>query len=466
MTHVKAFTFDTFHSLAIRNFRLFFAGQLISQIGTWLTMTAQVLLVLHLTRSGFALGVLVACQFLPILFFGPWTGLIADRSDKRRLLLIAQSFAMLQSFALAAIALLDNPPVVGIYAIVLAGGFATAFDNPARRAFVVELVPESDVPNAVSMNSAMMTSSRIFGPALAGFLIVTSGYSWCFLLDGLSYVAVLWALWRIDPTEMRAAPVTPRAKGQVRAGLRYVRQVPELWACLVVMTIVGTLTFNFQVTFPLLIKRTLGGDDGAFTLFYSVMSVGSFLGALSTARRTSATFNDVARTSVVYGVAMGLLALVPNFGAALLAGALVGFFGIAFMTSCTALVQLRADPMMRGRVLALQAMVFLGSTPIGSPILGWICDALNARAGVMIGAVAAIGAGLWGLAVIRRAGEGSGLSVADRGIDDAMERLAGTPARQVLGEHLDRAAGSPVRAVGEVGRQPDPGVAVEGITGR
>lgn len=402
MTRVKAFTSDTFRSLKTRNFALFFGGQLVSQIGNWLTMTAQVLLVLKLTRSGFALGLLVALQFAPVLVFGAWAGLVADRSDKRRLLMIVQGFAMAQSFALGAIAFLPHPPVIAIYAIVLAGGFATAFDNPARRSYVVELVPETDVQNAVSMNSAMMTSSRIFGPALAGFLIVTTGYGWCFLLDGVSYLAVLWALWKINPLDVRAAPVTPRSKGQVRAGLRYVRHVPVLWVSLVMMGIVGTLTFNFQVTFPLLVKRTLDGGDGTFTLFYSVMSIGSLTGALWTARRRSVELEDVVRATLVYGGAMSLLAFVPNLATAFPAGALVGLFGIAFMTTCTAIVQLRADPMMRGRVLALQAVVFLGSTPIGSPLLGVISDAFGARSGVLLGGVAAIGAGIWGGVMTRR----------------------------------------------------------------
>ena len=402
MTRVGTFTHDTFHSFDTRNFRLFFVGQLVSQVGNWLTLIAQTLLVLKLTDSGLAVGVLVACQFGPVLLIGPWAGLVADRSDKRRLLMIVQAFAMAQSFALAALAFLPHPPVAGLFVVAFAGGFATAFDNPARRSYVVELVPEIDVQNAVSLNSAMMTSSRIVGPALAGFLIETSGYGWCFLLDGVSYVAVLWALWRIDPAQVRRSPVVARAKGQVRAGLRYVRQVPVLWVSLVMMTIVGTLTFNFNVTFPLFVKRTLDGDVGDFTLFYSVMSVGSLLGALATARRKTAELKDVVRATFLYGIVMTVLAIVPNLAFALPAAALVGLCGIAFMTISTAIVQLRADPVMRGRVLALQAMVFLGSTPIGGPILGVICDAFGARAGLLLGAAAALGAGAWGSMMVRR----------------------------------------------------------------
>ncbi len=393
---------DTFGSLAIRNFRLFFGGQFVSQVGNWLTMVAQSLLILHLTGSGFAVGVLVACQFAPVLLIGPWAGLVADRSDKRKLLLIVQAIAMAQSFGLAALAFMDKPPVPAFYAVALIGGFTVAFDNPARRSFVVEMVPLDRVQNAVSLNSALMTSARIFGPALAGLLISTWGYGWCFLLDGVSYVAVLVGLWLIDPTQVRAAPPAVRGRGQVRAGLRYVRQVPVLWISLTMMAIVGTLTFNFQVVFPVFVERTLHGDVGSFTLLFSITSVGSLVGALATARRKSAELRDVVVTTAVFGVSMAALAFMPTLGSAYPVAVLVGFGSIAFMTTSTAIVQLRADASMRGRVLALQAMVFLGSTPIGGPILGWVCDQFGARAGIGLGAAAALGAAAWGATMLGR----------------------------------------------------------------
>ena len=203
----------TFRSLKLRNFRLFFCGQLISQIGNWLTLIAQSLLVLELTDSGLALGLLAACQFGPVLVLGAWSGLVADRSDKRKLLIGVQSFAMVQSFALATIAFMDNPPLAGVYVIAVFGGIATAFDNPARRAFVVEMVPEADVQNAVSLNSALMTGSRVVGPALAGLLIVTTGYGWTFAVDGISYLAVIAGLLMMRPSEMRPHTPSPRGKG-------------------------------------------------------------------------------------------------------------------------------------------------------------------------------------------------------------------------------------------------------------
>jgi MFS family permease len=395
-------TGETFRSLHTRNFRLFFGGQLISQVGNWLTMVAQTLLVLRLTGSGVALGLLAATQFAPLLVLGPWAGLVADRSDKRKLLLIVQAIAMLQSFALAGLAFMGDPPLVGIFAISFIGGLTVAFDNPARRSFVVEMVPEEDMNNAVSLNSALMTSSRIIGPALAGLLVGTVGFGWAFLVDGLSYLAVLAALAMMRTSELRPAPVTPRAKGQVRDGLRYVRSVPDLWVPLVMMAVIGVFAFNFAVVFPLFVTQDLGGSDTAFTILFSIISVGSLAGALATARRRSIDVHIVAVTALAFGVPMLVLAVVPNLVLACGIGMFIGFGSIAFLTSSTAIVQTRADPMMRGRVLALQGMVFLGSTPIGGPILGWVCEAYGARWGIVVGGVACLVAGAWGLVMVRR----------------------------------------------------------------
>src|SRR5688572_8918293 len=215
MTRLRLASNETFKSLSIRNFRLFFMGQGISQIGNWLTLVAQTLLVLRLTDSGVALGLLAAAQFGPVLVLGAYAGLLADRMDKRRLLIAVQGFAMLQSFVLAALAFTDNPPVMAIYVVALFGGVATAFDNPARRAFVAEMVPPDQIQNAVSLNSAMMTGSRVIGPALAGLSVSTIGFGWSFLLDGLSYVAVIFGLYRMNPAELRAAPLAVRGKGQI-----------------------------------------------------------------------------------------------------------------------------------------------------------------------------------------------------------------------------------------------------------
>jgi MFS family permease len=402
MTRLRLATRDTFRSFGNRNFRLFFSGQLISQIGNWLTLIAQTLLVLELTDSGFALGFLAAAQFGPVLLFGAFAGLVADRSDKRKLLILVQSFAMLQSFALGAVAFMDNPPVAAIYVLAVFGGLATAFDNPARRSFVVEMVPETEITNAVSLNSALMTGARVVGPALGGLLVATVGFGWAFWADGLSYAAVIVGLRMIDPSKLRSAPIQPRGKGQVRAGMRYAASVPELLVPLIMMAVIGTFAFNFQTVLPLFTTRDLGGSDLTFSLLMSVVSVGSLIGALAAARRKDLSVHLVSTTAAAFGVSMLLLALAPNQPVAFVLGVAMGLTSITFMTTSTAIVQLRADPMMRGRVLSLQAIVFLGSTPIGGPLVGAISEGLGARYALGLGAVSALGAGAYGLVTVRR----------------------------------------------------------------
>jgi MFS family permease len=394
---------STLRSFEIRNFRLFFGGQLISQVGNWLTLIAQTLFVLHLTdNNGVAVGVLTACQFLPVLVLGAWSGLVADRSDKRKLLLGVQVFAMLQSFAMAALAFTGDPPLLAIYAVAMAGGVATAFDNPARRSFVIEMVPQTHVQNAVSLNSALMTSARVIGPPIAGFLIVTSGYGWCFAIDGLTYIAVLFAYWRMNTAEIVRSESAPQAKGQIRQGLRYVRSEVDLFVPLVMTGIIGTFAMNFPVVFPLFVKEELGGTDTTFTILYSVVAIGSLVAALVSARRTSISIRDVVRGSVLFGVSLMVMAVSPSLATTVGASLFVGFASIVVITTTTAMVQLSTTPVMRGRVLALQAMVLLGSTPIGGPMLGWVCQTFGARAGFLVGAVACFVAAAWGVAAARR----------------------------------------------------------------
>ena len=394
---------DTFRSLRHRNFRLFFAGQFISQTGNWLTLIGQSLLVLHLTNNnGFRVGLLTACQFLPMLVLGMWTGVVADRSDKRRLLMIVQTCAMLQSFLLATLAFMGNPPLLALYGVAMIGGVCTAFDNPTRRSFVVEMVPVQDVQNAVSLNSAVMTGARVFGPTIAGLLVTTVGYGWCFAIDGISYLAVLYGLARMNKAELRPGPVAARAKGQLLAGLRYVRSMPELFVPLAMMSVIGTFAFNFSVVLPLFVKKTFDGTDTKFTLLYSAVSVGAFIGALAAARKKSIEVRHVVVAAAFFGVAMAVMAAVPTLWASYPVALFIGFTSIMFMTSSTAIVQTRAAPEMRGRVLALQAMLLLGSTPIGGPILGLVCQMFTARAGFLVGAVACAAAAAWGAVETRR----------------------------------------------------------------
>ncbi len=385
----------TFRSLKVRNFRLFFTGQLTSQTGSWLTMIAQSLLVLELTDSGFALGLVTACQFGPVLLLGAWTGAVADRVDKHRQLILLQTLAMAQSASLAVVVFGGWESVGAIYALAAVQGVITAFDNPIRRSFVVELVPSADLANAVSLNTSAMTGARVFGPAIAGLLITTVGYGWCFAIDAVSYVAVIWGLGRMRRGELNTPPPTARAPRQVRDGLAYTRREPQLFVPLMMTALIGTFAFNFSVTMPLFATKSLGGSESTYTLLFSVLSVGSVLGALSTARRTGITRRHLLTSAAGFGAGMAAMAAAPNLWWAFPASVVVGACSSMFLTSTTSIVQLLADPSFRGRVLALQGMVLLGSTPIGGPIVGWVCEAFGARAGLLVGAASCVAAGAY-----------------------------------------------------------------------
>ncbi len=399
---LRAFGGATFASLRTRNFRLFFIGQLISNTGNWLTLVGLTLFVLHLTDSGLAVGGLAACQFGPILLLSPFAGVIADRSDKRRLLFVTQTAEMAQSFALAALAFTPHPPLWSLYGVALAGGCLLAFDNPARRSFVTQMVSADDVPNAVTLYSALVNASRIFGPTLAGALVVTVGYGWCFTIDGISYVAVLLALKMMRTEELRPIPITPAGRGQVREGVRYVRHVTELWVTFVMIAIIGTLSYNFSVVFPLFVEHALGGGDGQYTLVYAAFSVGSLVGALAVARRTTIDLRLIVVSAALFGCSLFVLGVVPSVALAYPVAAVVGVCSISYMTATTAIVQLRADPTMHGRVLALQSVLLIGTTPVGGPILGAVADSSGARTPLFIGGVGALAAAAFGLTFLRR----------------------------------------------------------------
>jgi MFS family permease len=392
----------TFQSLRHRNFRLFFFGQLISNSGNWLTTVAVVLLILHRTDSGLAVGTITACQFGPILLLSAWAGLIADRSDKRRLLFVTQTLEMVESFTLAVLAFLPHAPTAAFYVTAAAGGCMLAFDNPVRRSFVTEMVGTEDVPNAVTLYSALVNASRIVGPALAGLLVVSVGFGWSFTVDALSYGFVLLALWMMRPEELHRAPVTPRGRGQVREAIRYVATVPELWISFVMLAVVGTISYNFSVIFPLFIEKGLGGGDAAYTAVYSTFGVGALVAAIVVARRSYAEFRRVVAGSAYFGVAIVLFAAVPSVALAVPTVFLVGVTSIMYMTATTAIIQVRADPRMHGRVLALQTVLLIGTTPVGGPTLGAVADVLGTRSIVIIAAVAALLAAGFGAVAGRR----------------------------------------------------------------
>lgn len=365
-------------------------------------MVALTLLILRRTDSGMAIGLLSACQFGPVLLFSAWAGLIADRSNKRNLLMLTQALAMCQSAALGVLAFMDHAPIGAFYVVAFIGGLSLAVDNPVRRPFVNELVPIGDVANAVSLYSAMNSLARIAGPTIAGVLIVTVGFGWTFTIDAVSYVAVLGSLALMRPDELRRAPRTPRGAGQVREGLRYITGVPELWITFAMLLIIGLISYNFSVTFPLFVVKALHGSDRAYTLVYAAFSAGGLVGALVTARRSEVTITNVARAAAGLGASMLVLAFVPNPVVAAAVAVAVGAMGIGYMTGTTAIAQLRADNRMLGRVLAVQMVLLIGTTPIGGPILGAVADALGARAPVLIGGVGALAAAAFGTLAARR----------------------------------------------------------------
>jgi MFS family permease len=399
---VKEATGRTFLSLRNRNFRLFFYGQLVSNTGNWLTNVALTLLVLHLTNSGLAIGALTAAQFGPILFLSPFAGALADRSDKRRMLFVTQSLEMGQSVVLAVFAFMPHPPLAGLYLTAVAGGVFLAFDNPLRRSFVTEMVSPDDRPNAVALYSAIVNSSRILGPALAGVLVSTVGYGWCFTVDAASYVFVLVALAMMHPAELFRVAVAGRAKGAVRAGLRYLAGMPNLRIAFVTLAVVGTLGYNLNVELPLLVEHTLHHGNAAFAFLYVVFSCGALLSALIVAQHALVRVQHILLGASAFGVALLALSAVPTLAVAVPVVFAVGVTSILYFTATTAIVQVEADPAMHGRILALQSVLLVGTAPIGGPIDGAIADAFGARVPLVIGGIASIAAAAWGYLALRR----------------------------------------------------------------
>ena len=402
MTRLKIATGETFRSFRSRNFRIFFIGQAISQAGTWLQFIAQALLVLRLTDSGVALGIVTACQFLPVLLFGAWAGVISDRTDKRKLMIVTQSFMMIFAFAMGAMVLSHHETVNWVYVLAGLTGLANAFDNPSRRVMITELVDEDDVANAVSLNSALITGSRVIGPALAAWLISGVGIGWCFIANGASFVAVLIALNLLDTTKLHLNERVPKQKGQIREGFRYIWRDRDLRLAMSLMGVVATLSFNWNVLLPLLAVHTFNGTAGTYAFITTVFSMGSLTGSLFIARRHAMSTRFLARTSVLFGVGTALIAIAPNPTAAAAAAYFTGATGIAFLSATMTNLQLGAIPAMRGRVMALYSILFLGSTPIGGPLSGWLAEQYGTRWSLMLGAVAAAVSGIVCLGVLRR----------------------------------------------------------------
>jgi MFS family permease len=393
LTRVKNFTSDTFQALRTRNFRLFFWGQLVSNTGTWMQTVALGWLVLQLTRSGVAVGVVTALQFLPSLLFGIYGGVVADRFDKRRALVATQSGMALCAAALAGITLAGAVQLWIIYLLTFASGCFTAIDTPVRQAFVSELVPPEGLPNAIALNSAMFNLSRIAGPAAGALVLKAFGVGTCFAFNAGSFIAVIIGLLGMRPAELfRGRPVA-RAKGQIREGLRYVWRSPVLRPTILVMTVVGTLAFNWTVTLPLLAKFTFHGDAGTYGLMTTLMGTGALLGALSSARATPSA-RRLAASCLAFGVVMTLAAVAPNRMVEYGLIVATGVVSMLFLACANSICQLASTPAMRGRVMSIYALVFLGSTPVGGPLTGWISQQLSPRYGLAVGGLATVAAGL------------------------------------------------------------------------
>jgi len=387
-----------------RNFRFYLFGQSVSAIGTWMNFTASAWLVLQLTDDGTALGANVALYFLPVLLFGAYGGVLADRFDKRHILMITQAAYGVVAIALWALVATDVVELWMVYALSLASGVVTAIDNPSRQSFYVEMVGEEHVRNAVSLHSAAFTGSRVIGPAVAGALIATVGIATCFLIDGLSYAAVLVALLAMRPTELHPQKRTTRERGHLVAGLRYVWATDELRRPLIAMAIVFTVAFNFAVFVPLLAERTFQGDAGTFGALSALAGVGSFIGAIVMASRVpEPRMRDLALWAVAAGVCLALPGLSPALWVAGATMIPMGFTIMAFMITGNTILQLNARPEARGRVMALYGIVFLGSTPIGAPIAGVIGEHLGPRVGFVLSGLVAAGLGIALLAARRRA---------------------------------------------------------------
>ena len=390
----------TFRSLRVRNYRLFFAGQLISVSGTWMQQVAQSWLVLTITGSGLDLGVTVALQFLPMLLFGMWGGVVADRFDKRRVLIAAQAVAAVLALTLWALVVAGGVELWMVYVLAFLLGLVQVVDMPTRQAFVTEMVGPDEVPNAVGLNSAMFNAGRLVGPAAAGLVISSAGVAPAFVVNAVSYLVVIAALWAMRPDELYrdAAATDGRARGrrpgEIREGLRHVWRTPELRSPLLLVAVVGTFGFNFAVVLPVLARFTLHGGASLYGVLTAVMALGSLLGALYSASRARPTRALLVGSAVAFGALTLLAAAAPTPLTVATVLLPVGMAVMIFLATANATLQLNSSPAMRGRVMALYGLVFLGSTPVGGPLLGFVSQQWGARAGMALSGGVSLAVGL------------------------------------------------------------------------
>jgi MFS family permease len=387
LTRVRGAGRVTFAALSVRNYRRYYAGQSISLIGTWMQMTAQSWLVLTLTHSATALGLIVALQTLPVLILAPYGGVIADRVDKRKVMIELQSAMGVQALILGLLTVTGNVKVweIGVLAVLL--GLNNAFENPARQSFMLELVGAEHLRNAVSLNSVLVNVARAIGPAVAGILIATVGTGVCFLANAASFVAVVGSLTTLDMTKLNPTSPQPRSPGQLREGFRYVRKTRELAIPLIMMAAVGCLTYEFQVSLPVMASHALHAGASGYGFMTAAMGVGAVAGGLLVAARGRTGIGPLTAAAVAFGVALALAALAPSLALEIIVLALAGAASISFMSTGNSTLQLTAEPGMRGRVMALWFVAFQGSTPVGGPIVGATIALLGPRAGLGLGAL-------------------------------------------------------------------------------
>jgi MFS family permease len=391
-----------FAALAVPNYRRFVAGQSISLIGTWMQMTAQSWLVYTITRSSTALGLIVAAQTLPVLVLGPYGGVIADRVNKRRLMVSLQTMMGLQALVLGLLTITGAVRLWEIAVLAMLLGLNNAFENPARQSFMLEMVGPEHLRNAVSLNSVLVNVARSIGPAVAGVMIATVGNGVCFLANAVSFAAVVGSLVTMDGASLHPSPPTLRGPGQLREGLRYVRRTPELAIPLVMMALAGTLAYEFQVSLPVMAKEALHTGPTGFGFMTAAMGIGAVGGGLLVAARGHIGLPTLTLAAAAFAGALLLAALAPTLPIELAALVLAGWASVSFMSTGNSTLQLTADPSMRGRVMSLWFVAFQGSTPIGGPIIGWVIAAAGARAGLGVGALTCLFVAVVGLLTLRR----------------------------------------------------------------
>jgi MFS family permease len=422
-----------FRSLAVPNYRRYFIGQIVSLSGNWMQIVGEMWLVLKLTDSSVAVGLTAALQFLPMLFAGAWGGLLADRMSKRRLLTITQALMAIPALALWALTTSGAVRAWMVLALVFVRGSVNAVDNPARQSFVMEMVGRDRVVNAVSLNSLIVHSARIIGPAVAGLVIAVLGVGPCFLLNAMTFGAMLVALRLIDPHQLHTGKRARRAPGQLRSALHHVEHAPSLWVPLAAMALVGTLSFNFQVILPLMARFAFGGGPATYAALTSAMAIGAVGGALAAGTRERIQPTLLAAAALGFGLFSLAAAAAPSLPFEVLALVVTGAASVTFAAGINSTLQLEAAPAMRGRVMSLYSVVFLGSTPIGAPIAGWLAGAAGPRSALVLAGVAA----LLGAAFLRLALRRSELQDVPDGLQP-VEQPVHVGARVVHGERRAR----------------------------